>query len=203
MVPRVVGITWRFARLVTGVAVGVSAVACAPRAPLHTVRIPKPTPDVTLVAPGLDIPQAAIQSIPFTISSTNPLPQSVSASLLARDVLIDNAIENRAVETGRAGYLRYADEGALLASERAEIASDAQNKIEVLSIVDRFSSVTLGVKTDPNNPSASLSALLTGTEIRTEQTGNKPMRRSITTFQDFFWLLWDAARGRYLLCDRS
>lgn len=119
------------------------------------------------------------------------------------DVVIDDLIENAALERQDSALLAYSDTGDRLQAEQQEISTDTADKITVLSIVDDISSIQVGSKADPNNASAQVAAIVQGKETREQRIGSDPRTHSMKSFQVLLWILWSPAQMRYLLCDTA
>jgi hypothetical protein len=137
------------------------------------------------------------------VSTSNPLPAGVSAREVVADVIIDDLIENEALERANPALLGYADTGNVLQSERQEIAADSSGDITVLSIQDAVNSIQLGSKADPNNPSASIAAIVEGKEAQRERIGTAAIHHTKQSFDVLLWLVWSPTQARYLLCDTA
>ncbi|HVD04225.1 MAG TPA: hypothetical protein VNF75_08870 [Candidatus Dormibacteraeota bacterium] len=164
---------------------------------------PTPKPQVTQIAPGVQVPVSALQLPAYTISVSHPLPTGVSAQKVVADVQVDNVIENTAIERQDPALLTYADTGDWLTAEQAEISQNETNKVKVLSIVDKVVSVTVGSEVDPQNLSASVAVILAGTERRITLAPTVGRKVTTKSFNALLWLLWNQAAGRYQVCDTA
>ncbi|MGH7642064.1 MAG: hypothetical protein ACRENX_03460 [Candidatus Dormibacteria bacterium] len=140
---------------------------------------------------------------PYTVSTTNPLPAGVSAKRVVRDVVVDDLIENAAIQKRDPTLLTYSDSGNLLQSERQEIVTNKSGGITVLSIRDSITNIEVGSKADPNNSSVQSAAIVQGTEVREQRIRSGVRTRSSHQFQVLLWLVWSQANLRYLLCDTA
>ncbi|HVB53742.1 MAG TPA: hypothetical protein VNF24_06075 [Candidatus Acidoferrales bacterium] len=122
---------------------------------------------------------------------------------MVKDVVIDDLIENAALERRDPGLLAYSDTGDLLQAEQQEISTNTSGNIKVLSIRDNITSIQLGSKADPNNSSAQTAIIVQGTEIREQRTGSGPRDHTSRQFQVLLWVVWSPADSRYLLCDTA
>ncbi len=161
---------------------------------------PSPTASPTTIAPGVEVPASDVKVPPYSVSTTHPLPAGVSAATVARDVVIDNLIENVAIERGDAALLTYADCGNWLAAVAQEIQSDKGHGTHVVSVSDTVAAMDVGTKADPAAPSLTIAIVITGTETELSTTGSQQTKKS-TPFAVIRWVLWDAGLGRYLTCD--
>jgi hypothetical protein len=139
----------------------------------------------------------------YSVSTSYPLPSGVSAKTVVEDVQIDDLIENVAVERQQPGLLKYADSGDWLASEQGEISQNKKVGTVVLSIVDRFTSISVGFRTDPNDSGASAAVILQGIETRRQRSGQGVDSEKSTTFDILQWLVWAPSLKRYLTCDTA
>jgi hypothetical protein len=171
------------------------------------VRIPRasPTPGTKTVelAPGVRVKKAQLALPSYSVSTSYPLPSGVSAKTVVEDVQIDDLIENVAVERQQPGLLKYADSGDWLASEQGEISQNKKVGTVVLSIVDRFTSISVGFRTDPNDSGASAAVILQGIETRRQRSGQGVDSEKSTTFDILQWLVWAPSLKRYLTCDTA
>lgn len=182
-------------------AVSMAACASAPAKIPAASGSPSATP--TSIAPGLSVSPAQLTLPPFTVSTTNPLPRAVSAKQVVRDVVIDNLIENAALERGDTALLTYSDTGARLASEQQEVNSDTSGDITVVGISDNITSIQLGSKRDPNDSAAQTAAIVKGNELEQQRKGTAPISRTSRAFQVLLWVVWSPNQAKYLLCDTS
>lgn len=162
-----------------------------------------PTAAPTTIAPGVAVSPSELTLPPYTLSTSNPLPAGVSAQRVVKDVVIDDLIENAALERRDPGLLAYSDTGDLLQAEQQEISTNTSGNIKVLSIRDNITSIQLGSKADPNNSSAQTAIIVQGTEIREQRTGSGPRDHTSRQFQVLLWVVWSPADSRYLLCDTA
>ena len=178
-----------------------AACASAPaKIPPATTR---PSAAPTTIAPGVSVSPSELALPPYSVSTSNPLPAGVTAKRVVRDVVIDDLIENAALERRDPGLLAYSDTGDLLQSERQEIATDKSDGLTVLSIRDTITGIQVGSKADPNNPSAQMAIIVKGTETREQRTGSEAVDHSTRHFQVLLWVVWSPTQTRYLLCDTA
>ena len=178
-----------------------AACASAPaKIPPATMR---PSAAPTTIAPGVSVSPSELALPPYSVSTSNPLPAGVNPKRVVRDVVIDDLIENAALERRDAGLLAYSDTGDLLQSERQEIATDKSDGLTVLSIRDTITGIQVGSKADPNNPSAQMAIIVKGTETREQRTGSEAVDHSTRHFQVLLWVVWSPTQTRYLLCDTA
>ncbi len=178
-----------------------AACASAPaKIPPATMR---PSAAPTTVAPGVSVSPSELALPPYSVSTSNPLPAGVNPKRMVRDVVIDDLIENAALERRDPGLLAYSDTGDLLQSERQEIATDKSDDLTVLSIRDTITGIQVGSKADPNNPSAQMAIIVKGTETREQRTGSEAVDHSTRHFQVLLWVVWSPTQTRYLLCDTA
>ena len=178
-----------------------AACASAPaKIPPATMR---PSAAPTTIAPGVSVSPSELALPPYSVSTSNPLPAGVTAKRVVRDVVIDDLIENAALERRDPGLLAYSDTGDLLQSERQEIATDKSDDLTVLSIRDTITGIQVGSKADPNNPSAQMAIIVKGTETREQRTGSEAVDHSTRHFQVLLWVVWSPTQTRYLLCDTA
>jgi hypothetical protein len=171
------------------------------------VRIPRAslTPGTKTVelAPGVRVKKAQLALPSYSVSTSYPLPSGVSAKTVVEDVQIDDLIENVAIERQQPALLKYADSGDWLASEQGEISQNKKVGTVVLSIVDRFTSISVGFRTDPNDSGASAAVILQGIETRRQRSGQGVDSEKSTTFDVLQWLVWAPSLKRYLTCDTA
>ena len=178
-----------------------AACASAPaKIPPATMR---PSAAPTTIAPGVSVSPSELALPPYSVSTSNPLPAGVNPKRVVRDVVIDDLIENAALERRDPGLLAYSDTGDLLQSERQEIATDKSDDLTVLSIRDTITGIQVGSKADPNNPSAQMAIIVKGTETREQRTGSEAVDHSTRHFQVLLWVVWSPTQTRYLLCDTA
>jgi hypothetical protein len=139
----------------------------------------------------------------YTVSTTHPLPSGVSAAALAQDVVIDNLIENLAIERGDPALLTYADCGNWLTAEEATISKNKAGSVTVVSIRDEISSMELGFQPDPNDPSVTAAVTITGVEVEVTRTGHGTPTSATTNFDVLQWLSLSNSIRRYLTCDSA
>ncbi len=185
--------------LVAWLAAGCGA---APPVPIPSVS-PSPAASPTTIAPGIQVPTTEVKTPTYTVSTSHPLPSGVSAATVAQDVVIDNLIENLAIERGDATLLTYADCGNWLAAEKLTIAKNHSASISVLSIKDDVTSMQVGFQPDPNNSSATAAVALAGTEIEVSRAGSAGPKTSRTAFSVLLWLSFSLGAARYLTCDSA
>jgi hypothetical protein len=125
----------------------------------------------------------------------------VSAAAVAQDVVIDNLIENVAIERGDPALLTYADCGNWLTAEGQEIARNRTSGVRVLSVADNLNSVSVGFEPDPANSSVVAAATVAGVETRTSEAAGESPTTSKSAFHAILWFSWSSAVGRYLVCD--
>jgi hypothetical protein len=183
------------------VVVWTAACAGAPARIPSAAATPSAAP--TTIAPGVSVNPSQLVLPPYTASTSNPLPAGVSAQRVVKDVVIDDLIENAALERRDPGLLAYSDAGDLLRSEQQEIATDISDKVTVLNIRDEITSVQVGSKADPNNSSAQMATIVQGMEIRNQSTGTGSPTSSSQQFQVLLWVVWSPTQSRYLLCDTA
>lgn len=192
---------WRLAPVLAAVCLAVGCGAAPP------VAIPSPSPSPsaspTTIAPGVRVPRSEVQTPAYTVSTTHPLPSGVSAAAVAQDVVIDNLIENVAIERGDPALLAYADCGNWLAAEEATIAKNRAASITVVSIRDEISSMELGFQPDPNDPSVTAAVTITGVEVEVSRNGLGTPTTATTTFDVLQWLALSTSGRRYLTCDSA
>lgn len=196
----------RSQRAVLSVGVGLMVVwtaACASAPAKIPSASAKPSPRATSIAPGVSVNPTLLVLPPFTVSTTNPLPAGVSAKQVVRDVLIDNLIENAALEGGNAALLSYSDTGARLVSEQQEVATDTADDVAVIAIHDQITSIQVGRKQDPNDLAAQTATIVQGEEIEQQRKGTSAITRTSRTFQVLLWVVWSSTKARYLLCDTA
>lgn len=183
-------------------AMALAVVGCGSAA---SVKIPSPTPSArpstTPLAPGVRVPVTEVSPPQYTVSASHPLPSGVSAAQVAKDVEIDNLIENIAIEKGDPALLAYADCGAWLQSERATIQTNRSNALTITGLADKFTSVQVGYQPDPNDASAVASVILVGVETETIRNSSSTTHTVATPFSAMRWLVWTPTHGRYLTCD--
>ena len=189
-------------RLIPVLAAACVAAGCgaAPPVPIPSAN-PSPSSSPTTIAPGVQVPPADVRTPAYTVSTTHPLPSGVSAATVAQDVVIDNLIENIAIERGDPALLAYADCGNWLAAEQQEISRDQTSAVKVLSVTDRLNGVSVGYQSDPANSTVVAAAVVTGVETRTTKPTGSPEKTSQTPFRAILWFAWSASAGRYLICD--
>lgn len=172
-----------------------------------SVKIPPPTatprPSTTTVAPGVRVPAAQVSPPTYTVSTSHPLPSGVSAAQVAKDVVIDNLVENIAIEKGNPALLAYADCGAWKRAEAAEISRDKATGVQVTRILDTYSSVRVGFQPDPNSKAVAAAVIMAGDESRVSRMSGMPPRRSTRPFHVILWVGWSPAANRYLVCDTA
>lgn len=190
-----------------GAALTAMALAVVGCGSVASVKIPSPTPSArpstTPLAPGVRVPVTEVSPPQYTVSASHPLPSGVSAAQVAKDVEIDNLIENIAIEKGDPALLAYADCGAWRVAEAAEISRDQSTGLQLLQIQDTYSSVRVGYQPDPNSKSTDAAVILMGIETRVSRMTRKRPTTSTQSFQVILWLSWSAAFNRYLVCDTA
>jgi hypothetical protein len=190
---------WRLAPMLAALCLAAGCGAAPPVA--IPSASPSPTASPTMIAPGVRVPGSEVQIPPYAVSTTHPLPSGVSAATVAQDVVIDNLIENVAIERGDPTLLPYADCGNWLAAEEQEMGQ-AKGRGEVfLSVRDAFIQVEIGFQPDPSDPSASAAAILTGTETQRVRSSTGAVTVKTSYFSVIRWLVWSPTVDRYLTCD--
>ena len=162
---------------------------------------PSPTASPTTIAPGVQVPASEVKLPPYTVSTTHPLPAGVSAATVAQDVVIDNLIENVAIERGDSALLAYADCGNWLAAESLAITQAKGNGETVLSVTDAFSEVQVGFKSDPSNSAVTAATILVGSETQRVRSGGDSVTTKTSPFSVLRWLAWSPTQKRFLTCD--
>jgi hypothetical protein len=122
---------------------------------------------------------------------------------VASDVIVDDLIENEALQRANPSLLQYADSGDALQSETQEIAADKSGDITVLKVQDAVTSIQLGRKSDPSNASAQIAAIVEGKETQEQRVGAGALDNTKKTFDVLVWLVWSPTQARYLLCDTA
>lgn len=170
-------------------------------------RIPSasatPSATPTAIAPGVSVNPPALVLPPYTVSTSNPPPAGVSAKRVVKDVVIDDLIENAAIERRDPGLLAYSDTGDLLKAEQQEIATNSSSNVRVLDIRDTITSIQVGSKVDPNNSLATMATIVQGTEHREQRTDSGAPASTSQKFQVLLWVVWSPTDTRYLLCDTA
>ncbi|MGC8473469.1 MAG: hypothetical protein ACP5PW_03545, partial [Candidatus Dormibacteria bacterium] len=115
--------------------------------------------------------------------------------------VIDNLIENVAIERGDAALLSYADCGNWLAAETLSISQASGSGTHVLSVADTFSEVQVGFKPDPSNSAAAAATILTGFETEKVRAASGAVTTKTSPFSVIRWLVWSSRQKRYLTCD--
>ena len=182
--------------LVAWLAAGCGA---APSVPIPSVS-PSPAAAPTTIAPGVQVPTTEVQIPTYTVSTSHPLPSGVSAATVAQDVVIDNLIENLAIERGDAALLTYADCGNWLAAVTQEIQTNAGRGIHVTRVSDAVTSMAVGTKAAPAAPGLTIAIVISGTETETSTSASGSTTKS-TPFAVIRWVVWNAGLDRYLTCD--
>jgi hypothetical protein len=177
--------------------------ACASSTATIPSATPSPSAASTTIAPGVSVDPSELALPPYSVSTSDPLPSGISAKRVASDVIVDDLIENEALQRANPSLLQYADSGDALQSEIQEIAANRSSNISVLKIRDVVTSIQLGSKSDPNNASAQIAAIVEGKEATEQRVGAGPLDRTTTTFDVLVWLVWSPTRTRYLLCDTA
>ena len=162
---------------------------------------PSPTASPTTIAPGVQVPASEVKVPPYSVSTTHPLPSGVSAATVAQDVVIDNLIENVAIERGDAALLSYADCGNWLAAESLAITQTKLKGETILSVTDAFSEVQVGFKADPSDPAVAAATILVGSETRKVRSAGDLVTTKTSAFSVIRWLAWSPAQKRFLTCD--
>ena len=178
-----------------------AACASAPaKIPPATTR---PSAAPTTIAPGVSVSPSELALPPYSVSTSNPLPAGVNPKRMVRDVVIDDLIENAALERRDPGLLAYSDNGGVLALDQNQIAKDESSDVRVLNIEDSVSNVELGTQADPNNPAADIAVVVQGVETTRERADSHKPHTTVEDFKVLVWLIWSAGKGRYLQCDAS
>ncbi len=171
------------------------------------VRIPtasaSPSASTTPLAPGVRVPVAEASPPTYTISTKYPLPSGVSAATVAQDVVIDNLIENVAIQRGDAALLSYADCGNWLAAEQRAITKNRLGRISVVSIHDQITELQLGYQPDPNNAAAVAAVIVAGQEVEVTTSGKGKAITLTSKFDVLQWLVLSPQAHRYLTCDSA
>lgn len=179
------------------------AAACASSTATIPSATPSPSAATTTIAPGVSVKTSELTLPPYSVSTSDPLPSGTSAKRVASDVIIDDLIENEAVQSANPSLLQYADSGGALQSETQEIAADKSGNISVLKVRDAVTSIQLGSKSDPNNASVQIAAIVDGTETLEQRVSTGALDRTEKTFDVLVWLVWSPTQARYLLCDTA
>ncbi len=190
---------WRLAPVLAALCL-VAGCGAAPPVPIPSAS-PSPSASPTTIAPGVRVPGSNVQPPTYTVSTTHPLPSGVSAAAVAQDVVIDNLIENVAIERDDPALLAYADCGNWLAAEGQEMGQAKSRGEVVLSVTDVFSHVEVGFQPDPSNSSAEAAAILTGTERQRVRSPTGAVTVKTSSFSVIRWLVWSPTVSRYLTCD--
>ena len=147
------------------------------------------------------MPVTEVSPPQYTVSASHPLPSGVSAAQVAKDVEIDNLIENIAIEKGDPALLAYADCGAWLQAITREIRSDQAEHIRIVSITDSVALLKVGYQPDPQDSQVTAAAIVSGTEVQRRMLADGASSTKVTHFNVIRWVLWSATNGRYLTCD--
>ncbi len=182
--------------LVAWLAAGCGA---SPPVPIPSAS-PSPAASPTTIAPGVQVPTTEVKTPSYTVSTSHPLPPGVSAAAVAQDVVIDNLIENVAIERGDAALLSYADCGNWLAAVTQEIQTNAGRGIHVTRVSDAVTSMAVGTKADPAAPSLTIAIVISGTETEASISASGSTTKS-TPFAVIRWVVWNTGLDRYLTCD--
>jgi hypothetical protein len=177
--------------------------ACASSTAKIPPATPSPSAASTTIAPGVKVDPSELALPPYSVSTSNPLPEDISARKVAADFVEDDLIENAAIERKDAGLLIYAASGNALLAEQQEIMADSSGDITVLRIRDAVANIQLGTKADPNNRSANIAVIVQGQETRQQRAGKAAVSRMTHHFDLLLWLVWSPAQSRYLLCDTA
>ncbi len=197
------GRSWS-AGLSVGLGLTVSLIAaCASPPAKIPFASPSPSEAATTIAPGVEASPSQLQLPPYTVSITNPLPAGISPTQVVTDVVVDNLIENAALEKGDPNLLADADTGDLLESEQQDLATSGSDRIKVLMVQDDISSVQLGSKGDPNDVSANIAAIVEGSETRQVRDAAGVVTSKTAQFDVLLWAVWAPTLNRYLLCDEA
>ncbi len=192
---------WRLAPVLAALCL-VAGCGAAPPVPIPSAS-PSPSASPTTIAPGVRVPGSNVQPPTYTVSTTHPLPSGVSAAAVAQDVVIDNLIENVAIERDDPALLAYADCGNWLAAEEATISKNRAASVTVLSIRDEISSMELGFQRDPNDPSVTAAVTITGVEVEVSRSGRGTPTTATSSFDVLQWLSLSNSARRYLTCDSA
>lgn len=163
----------------------------------------RPSAKPTTIAPGVRVSPSELALPPYSVSSTNPLPAGVSVRQVVKDVVIDNSIENAALESNRASLLQYSDSGALLGLDTTQVQDDQSQHLTILQVRDSVSSMQAGSASDPNNPASNIALKVIGSEYTRERIDSGKVRTMDRPFDITMWLVWSAPIDRYLACDVS
>lgn len=177
--------------------------ACASSTATIPSAAPSPSAVSTTIAPGVSVKTSELALPPYSVSAANPLPSGISAKRVASDVIVDDLIENEALQRANPSLLQYADSGDALQSETQEIAADKSGDITVLKVQDAVTSIQLGRKSDPSNASAQIAAIVEGKETQEQRVGAGALDNTKKTFDVLVWLVWSPTQARYLLCDTA
>jgi hypothetical protein len=177
--------------------------ACANSTSTIPSATPSPSAASTTIAPGVTVDSSELALPPYSVSASNPLPTGISAKRVASAVIVDDLIENEALQRADPSLLEYADSGDALESETQEIAANKSGNISVLKIRDAVTSIQLGSKSDPNNAAAQIAAIVEGRETQEQRVGTGAINHATTPFDVLVWLVWSPTQARYLLCDTA
>jgi hypothetical protein len=177
--------------------------ACASSTATIPSATPSPSAASTTIAPGLSVNPSELALPPYSVSASNPLPSGISAKQVVSDVIIDDLIENAALERAAPELLMYSDTGDALQSEKQDIASNKSRNTTVLRIQDAVTSIQLGSKSDPNNASAQIAAIVEGVETQEKRVSPGTLDHTRQSFDVLVWLVWSPTQARYLLCDTA
>lgn len=196
----------RSRRAVMMVGLGIAAMwtaACASSPTPIPVASATPTASPTTIAPGVAVSPSLLALPPYSISPSNPLPADISAALVVKDIIVDDLVENAALERRDPALLAFADSGDVLALDQQQIATNASGGIRVLTVADIVSNMELGARPDPNNSSSTVAVVVQGTETTSERVGSGTPRRTSQNFKVLIWVIWSPDESRYLQCDVS
>ncbi|MGC2191070.1 MAG: hypothetical protein WA751_01920 [Candidatus Dormiibacterota bacterium] len=127
----------------------------------------------------------------------------MSAKRVVKDVVIDDLIENAAIERRDPGLLAYSDSGGVLTLDQDQISTDEAGSVRVLRVDDSVSNMEVGVQVDPNNPAAQIAVVVQGVETTKQRTASQEPHTASQKFKVLIWLIWSTDTGRYLQCDVS
>ncbi|MGH7691421.1 MAG: hypothetical protein ACRENY_09860 [Candidatus Dormibacteria bacterium] len=162
-----------------------------------------PSPTSITIAPGVTVSPAKLALPPYSVSTSNPLPQGVSAKVVVRDFIEDNLIENQALEHSDATLLQYADAGAMLTLDQRTISTDQASGSRILEIDDTVNSLVVGGEKDPNNPAARAAFEVAGLEKMTTEDKQGTVTHKTDDFHVVIWVTWSSSLHKYLRCDVS
>ena len=168
--------------------------AASPPAPGPVARVTS-----IAVAPGVAVPPVALAAPRVTVSSRYPPPPGTSVATVVADFLRDNAIDNVALERGDASLLAYADGGRLLEALHAQLRSTHFRR--PYKVTDRFSSIQVGGKKDPNSGRVSIALIVVGVEADSHFAASGKLITASFKLDEIVWCRWAPSMSRYLLVD--